>query len=56
MDKELIALTLEAIAAEAKILAMKVRNGQLWDGDLKHGLGMLSSRIAEAAREESKPK
>jgi hypothetical protein len=40
-DKEVIRLTLQAVAAKAGLLAMKVERGQLWPGDLQAGIGQL---------------
>jgi hypothetical protein len=40
-DKQATQLILQAIAAKASLLAMKVERGQLWPGDLQSGVGEL---------------
>jgi hypothetical protein len=40
-DKQATQLILQAIAAKAGLLAMKVERGQLWPGDLQAGVGEL---------------
>jgi hypothetical protein len=40
-DKQTTLLTLQAVAAKAGLLAMKVERGQLWPGDLQAGVGEL---------------
>lgn len=40
-DQQTVQLTLQAIAAKAGLLAMKVERNQLWPGDLQAGVNEL---------------
>ena len=44
-DKQTVMLVLQAIAAKAGLLAMKVERGQLWPGDLQAGIGELQKLL-----------
>lgn len=51
-DREMVVAQLELIAAKAKTLAMEVRDGKLWEGELASGMGVIAGALESARNTE----
>lgn len=47
--EEQLAVKLEAVAAIAKSLAVDLRHGRLWEGDLETRLGLIQQEIRDVS-------
>lgn len=51
-DREMVVIQLELVAAKAKALAMELKNGKLWEGDLSNGLATIGAALEGARNTE----